>query len=245
MNAKVAVIVLVAILGAFYGGFYLANSLNGAEFARLQAENEQLRKNKGAAPADQELSADEIRARIKEADDNPTNINFQKNLGLALLSYGVSKQDVALIREVTRLLARAHDATPSDFDVVVGLGNAYYDIASLDRTDAGFITARDFYEKALVIKPDAAGVRADLGSTYVFVTTPDFTRANTELTKALATEPKNPRILQLMTQAMIKQGRMEEAEKFGGELKALNPNAPGVTELANEMKRDEAARSAK
>lgn len=238
MNSKIIWLSIVAIIISFFVGFYLANSLNGNELAQLRGENERLKKAPtGASTSDQDdtLSDEEIRQKIAEADKNPANIPFQRNLGLALLSYGVMKQNEALISESARLLQRAYDGDPKDFDVTVALGTAHYDIASLKNDSESFKKSREFYAKALDQKPDNASVRADFGSTFVFVNPPDFERANSELQKALQTEPKNERALLLMTQMLVKQNKPAEAEKFLARLKEVNPKAPTLEQLTAQM----------
>jgi tetratricopeptide (TPR) repeat protein len=242
MNAKTFWLAILGIIISFFGGFYLANSLNGNELLKLQAENEQLKKGLAAGPqndADNTLSEEEIRQRISEADGNPDKIDFQRNLGLALLNYGILKQNPDLISESARLLQRAYDSNSKDFDVVVALGTAFYDIASMRREEAGFRKARDYYAKALELKPDNATVRADYGSTYVFVKPPDFEKASAELQKSLQQDPKNQRALLLMTQTLIKQNNPAEAEKYLARLKEINPQTPTIAELTSQMAKEE------
>ena len=238
MNSKIFWLSIIAIIISFFGGFYLANSLNGNELAALRAENERLKKNPAAASttnSDDTLSDEEIRQKIAEADKNPSNIPFQRNLGLALLSYGVMKQNESLIAESARLLQRAYESDPKDFDVTVALGTAHYDIASLRNDSESFKKSREFYGKALEQKPENASVRADFGSTFVFVDPPDFVRANAELQKALQTDPKNERALLLMTQMLVKQNKPSEAEKYHARLKEVNPKAPTLQDLTAQM----------
>jgi tetratricopeptide (TPR) repeat protein len=240
MNSKLLWLSILAVIISFFGGFYLANSLNGNEIVKLRAENEQLKKNPvGAAQndSDDNLSDDEIRQKIAEADKSPDNTPFQRNLGLALLTYGAMKQNVELISESTRLLQRAHGGDPQDFDVTVALGNAYYDIASLKNDAENFKKSREFYSKALAQKPDNASVRADFGSTFVFVEPPDFERGNAELQKALQLDPKNERALLLMTQMLVKQNKTAEAEKYLAKLREVNPKAPTLAELSAQTLR--------
>lgn len=242
MNSKFFWLSIIAVLISFFGGFYLANSLNGNELLRLQAENEQLKKGAAQNPANNDettLSDEEIRQRISEADRNPDRIDFQRNLGLALLNYGILKQNADLISESSRLLQRAYTGNPKDFDVLVALGTAYYDIASLKNQDGEFLKAREFYGKALEIKPENASVRADYGSTYVFVNPPDFQKGNAELEKALQNDPKNQRALLLMTQSLAKQNKMPEAEKYLARLKEVNPNTPTMAEITAQMAQEQ------
>lgn len=242
MNAKFFWLSILAIIISFFGGFYLANSLNSTELNKIRAENEQLKKNpvgNSQKNPDDTLTDDEIRQRIAEADQNPGKIDFQRNLGLALLNYAIVKQNPDLISESVRLLQRAYDADPKDFDVTVALGTALYDLASMKNQNDGFIKARELYGKALEIKPDDATVRADYGSTYVFAAQPDFGKANTELQKALQTDPKNQRALLLMTQTLIKQNNPTEAEKYLSRLREINPQTPTMAQLTTQMAQEQ------
>ncbi|HEY8562685.1 MAG TPA: tetratricopeptide repeat protein [Pyrinomonadaceae bacterium] len=238
MNSKILWISILAAVVSFFGGFYLANSLNGDELLKLRAENEQLKKVAGAAPqndSDAALSDEEIRQKIAEADQNPGNVSYQRNLGMALLSYGVMKQNAGLIAESARLLKRAHASDPQDFDVAVGLGNAFYDIGSLKNDSESFEKAREYYAKALALKPDDAAVRADFGSTFVFVDQPDYERASKELERALQLAPKNERALLLMAQMLVKQNNATEAEKYLARLREIDPKAPTLGELTAQL----------
>jgi tetratricopeptide (TPR) repeat protein len=242
MNSKIIWLSIIGIIISFFGGFYLANSLNGNELLKLKAENEQLKKNITESPqnsADSNLSDEEIRLRIAEADSNPGNFGFQRNLGMALLSYGVMKQNTDLISDSARLLQRAYNNDPKDFDVTVALGNAFYDIGSLKNDSENFKKAREFYSKALEQKPNDPTVRADFGSTFVFIDPPDFAKATVELQKALQLDPKNQRALLLMTQTLIKQNNPAEAEKYLARLKEINPQTPSLTELSSQMAKEE------
>lgn len=238
MNSKIILLSILGVIISFFGGFYLANYLNGGELLKLRAENELLKKNVGGNPqktSDDTLSDDEIRQRIAEADQNPGKIDFQRNLGLALLNYAIMKQNTELIAESSRLLQRAYDANPKDFDVTVALGTAFYDLASMKNENEGFIKARELYGKALELKPDDATVRADYGSTYVFANPPDFAKADTELKKALQADPKNQRALMLMTQTLVKQNNSTEAEKYLARLREINPQTPTLAQLTTQM----------
>src|SRR5687767_13221499 len=97
MHRNTIAFVIVAAIGGFIGGFWLANSLNrSAANSPLPVAN--------TAPAKvvnsntDELSNEEIAAKIGEADKNPTDFAYQKNLGISLYKYAVSvKKDPSLL----------------------------------------------------------------------------------------------------------------------------------------------------
>jgi tetratricopeptide (TPR) repeat protein len=238
MNAKFIWLSILAIIISFFGGFYLANSLNGSELNKMRAENEQLKKTTTEQPqnnSEAALSDDEIRQKIAEADKNPDNMPFQRNLGLALYRYGVMKKDANLIAESARLLQRVYDKNPKDYDATVALGNAFFDIGFFKKDAQSLQKGRDFYQKALEQKPDDADVKTDLGISYYVAEPPDFEKASAELQKALETDSKHERALLFMAQTLLKQNNPAEAEKYLARLKTINPQTPSLDELSAQI----------
>lgn len=228
---------LVAVILSFVGGFFLANSMNRRELDSLRADNERLRSSEtqGSAPdGSLDLSTDEIRAKINEADQNPSNIQFQKNLGLALYRYASLKKDTELLTEAARLLERAAGLDPRDFDVLVGAGNANFDRAYFTKQNEPFSSAREYYERALQIRPSSSEVIADVGLTYLLQEPPDDARAVSELKKSLRIDPKNEKALEFIVQALNRQGKTDEAKQYLERLKGVNPqneSVKGLTDL--------------
>jgi tetratricopeptide (TPR) repeat protein len=238
MNTKTLALSVIAVILSFIGGFLLANSLNRSEINTLRAENERLKSSPADAAQnapDETLGEEEIRQKIAEADKNPNNFSYQRNLGLALYRYGAMKQNAGLIADAARLLERSYQNDPKDYDVVVALGNTYYDIGFFNSDQEGFKKARDFYQKALAQKPEDADVRVDLGLSYYLAEPADLERAAAELQKALEANPKNERALQFMTQTLIKQDKTAEAEKYLARLKELNPNTLSLEQIAAQV----------
>jgi tetratricopeptide (TPR) repeat protein len=241
MTDKYFWITLVGIAVSFAGGFLLANTLNRNEITALQAQVEQAKKNPAAAGSTQapgaqpELTDAEIRQKIAEADNAPDNIAFQRDLGSALYRYGGMKQDPNLITESVRLLKRVIEKNPTDYEAIVATGNALFDIAAMRKDAAGYAAAREFYSKALELRPNDAGVRADYGSTYFLGTPVEIEKAKTELEKALAADSANERALQFLTQVYVKIGNKADAEKTFAILKTANPNNPMIPTLTNQI----------
>ncbi len=238
MNAKIFWLSIIAIIISFIGGFYLANTLNRNELMALRGENERLKKTETEKPetdSETNLTDVEIRQKIAEADKNPNNFAFQRDLGLALFRYGAMKQDVNLISESARLLQRAFNNNPKDYDVIVTLGNAFYDVAAIKKDNANFIKAREYYFKALEQKAEDADVRADYGSTFLFAEPTELDKAYSELQRSLQTAPQNERALKFMTQTLLKQNKREEAEKYFARLKEINPKTPTLNEMNSQM----------
>ena len=229
---------IVAIIVSFVGGFLVANALNRNDLTALRAENDRLKNaSTQTAPNDSGLSLSdaEVREKIAEADQNPTNFNFQKNLGLALYRYAAMKQDSKLLAEVARLLNRAFENNPTDYDVIVTLGNTYFDIGYYEKNNQQFEKSREFYQKALDQKPNDADVRTDFGLTYFLVDPPEYERAAAEFQKSLQANPKHEKTLQVLAQTFIKQNKPIEAEKFIARLKEVNAKNQYLPQLESQI----------
>ena len=72
---------------------------------------------------------------------------------------------------------------PNNFDVLVQLGNLYYD-------GQGYPEAINYYEKALKIQPNNPDVRTDLGTAYWYTGDPD--KALASFKKSLEVRPNHP-----------------------------------------------------
>jgi tetratricopeptide (TPR) repeat protein len=228
----------VAVIVSFIGGFLLANALNRNELNNLRAENERLKTSQNEPTQNQSglaLSDAEIRGKIAEADRNPTNFAFQKNLGLALYRYAAMKQDAELLSEVGRLLNRAFENNKQDYDVAVALGNIYFDIGYFKQDNAQFQKAREFYLIALGQRPNDADVRTDYGLTYFLVSPPEPEKAVSEFQKSLQTNPKHEKSLQVMAQTLLSQNNILEAEKYLAKLREVNSDNQYLAEMETRL----------
>lgn len=235
MNKSYIWISILAVFVAFAGGFLIANSLNRTELLNLKAENERL---KTAAPQNtnsnqQELSDEEIKQKIAEADQNPDNINFQKGLGIGLYRYATIKQNPQLLIDAERILKRAYDKNPKDQDVLVIYGNTLFDIGFAKKDNGKFEQARKIYAEALAQQPKDADIQTDFGLTYFFETPPRDDKAIAELQKALAINPGHERSLQYMAEIYARQNNAPELQKYLAELKKVNPNNQVISKLEN------------
>jgi tetratricopeptide (TPR) repeat protein len=233
MNNKTFLLSIVAVLASFAGGFLLANSLNRSDLNALRAENENLKKTQNdwaAENSELSLSDKEIKKKIAEADENPTDFAFQKNLGFALYNYASMKQDVDLLGEVSRLLARVYANNPKDYQALVTLGDIDFNIGYFTKNNDNLQKARGFYQKALEQKTNDVEVRTDLGLTYLWSNPSEAERAVEEFQKSLQSNPKHEKTLQAMAQALNSQNKQEEAEKYTARLREVNPKNPFLNE---------------
>lgn len=238
MNKRALVISIFAIAVSFIGGFLLANALNKREIISLQAENNRLQAaSSGQSDNGSELSLtdEEVRQKIAGADQNPSDLKFQKSLGMALYRYATMKQDANLLKEVSRLLNRAYEKDQTDYDLLITLGNLYFDIGYFQKDNESFAKAREFYQKALVLKPSDADARTDYGLTFFLQNPPDNEKAAAEFKKSLEDNPKNEKALQFLTQTLLRQGKTQDAENYLAKLKEINPKTPSLSEIQAEM----------
>lgn len=230
--------IFLALIAGFVIGFLLANKLNGSEMASLRAKagrQNTENSNQSQNPGDTTLSNEELKAKIIEADKNPGNLTYQKNLGVSLYRYASMKQDNDLLAESIRILTRANSLDPKDFDVLVALGNAHFDIGFFKKDAASFQTARDLYTKALELKPGDADVRTDFGLTYFLQVPPAYDKAATELQQVLAANPKHDRAMQFLVQTYVKQGKLPDAEKMLEKIIEINPTNPAIADLRSQI----------
>ena len=234
MDKKLAWISVLAVVISFVGGFLLANAFNRSELNMLRAENARLKDAQTQPSSKPDLTSDEIKQRITEADQNPDNFSFQKNLGLALYSYAAMKKDAELLADTARILERANDLNPKDYEVLVALGNLFFDIGYIKKDNEKFGKSREFYEKALAQRPGDVDVRTDYGLTFFLENPPNNEKAILEFQTSLAENPKHERALQFLIQAYLKTGKKQEAENYLDRLKQINPNAPSLSEIENQ-----------
>jgi len=134
-----------------------------------------------------------------------------------------------------RLLNRAHEKNQKDSEVTITLGNAYFDIGYFKKDNEQFQKSREYYQKALVQKPDNADVRTDLGLTYFLLSPPDNERAIEEFQKSLEVNPAHEKTLQVMTQVLLVEKRIDEAEKFLVKLREVNAENQTLPELESQI----------
>jgi tetratricopeptide (TPR) repeat protein len=237
MRGNLILFTLIGVALGFIAGFLVANAINRSEINNLK--NVVVSGNSMSAPSpnstDETLSPEEIRAKVKEADDNPENLTYQKKLGLALYRYGAIKNDADVIADAARLLDRAAKLAPDDIDLIAGSGNAWFDIGYIKKDNQSFEKARSFYGKVLSKRPEDVGVRTDLAMTYFLETPPNDPKAIEEFKRALAADPKNEKALEFIIQSYSRLGDRENAGKYLATLREANPSNPSIAALSSQI----------
>lgn len=235
MDKNTVLIAAIALLAGFIGGFLLANNMNRSEMNALRSGSSRPAGNSNTAGQtnSESLSPDEIRAKVAEADANPENFAFQKSLGIGLYRYGAMKQDLGVLEQSLRILTRAGTLDSKDFDVLVALGHAHFDVGFAKREQKGFETARDIYQKALAVRPGDPDVRADLGISYFVQPTPDLAKAASELQKVADANPNHDRSMQFLVEIYVKQNKIADAERTLARIREINPSNPAIADLTS------------
>lgn len=234
MSKKALIVSILAVFISFLGGFFFSNAFNRQEISNLQAEVGRL---KNASPAPDEdnsqtaLTTEEIRQKIGEADSNPGNIEFQKNLGVALYRYASMKQDAELLPDAARLLERVHERNPNDYNTILTLAGLYADFSQIKNDGDAARKSRELYQKALAIKPNDADARTDLGASFLSGSPPEYEKAIAEFQKSLQINPKDERTLEFITRALANAGKNREAEIYAGKLREINPKNEALPDL--------------
>ncbi|MFL6374024.1 MAG: tetratricopeptide repeat protein [Pyrinomonadaceae bacterium] len=244
MDKNTVLYVIAALLLGFIGGFLLANSINRSEFASLRAQAAQpaaaktnTNTNAPSSPSDTEpsLTDDEIRAKIAEADRNPTNFEYQKNLGTALYKYASMKDLPNLLPDTIRLLERADSVNNKDFDVLVALADAHFDTGFQKKDPGEFQKARDIYARALALHPNDADVETDNAITWYIQPSPDYIKSAAALEKIVSANPKHTRSMQFLAQSYIKLGRTADAQKVVDKIKTVDPSDNAIPDLTKQI----------
>lgn len=237
MNLKLIAAAAAGIAVGFATGFMVANSLNKSELDAVRTELAAAKTtgSEVAGRSSMELSAEEIRKKVAEAEANPGNFEFQKMLGGALYRYAVMKQDAALLEDVAKMLGRAYDLNPDDYDVLVSYGNISFDLGQLKKDKGLNERARELYRKALEKNPKDGNVRTSLGVSYLETEDPDPKKALDELTAAVEIDPKNGKALRYLVMAYTEAGDKENAAKYLSQLKEADPEDPSIADLEKKI----------
>jgi len=231
MQSKSILLSLAGLGIGFLLGFLVANSINRVEIEKLRADRVSSNVADESVAASADLTSDEIHSKIAEADANPANSSYQKNLGLALYKYGSLKNDSEIISEAARLLERAARLSPSDQDIRIGLGNAWFDIGYLNKDNESLEKARGQYERALAQSPNDAGLLTDLGMTYFLEEPPNDVKAIYSFKQALAKDPKNEKALQFIIQSLTRTRNKTEALNYLQKLRSEYPSDKSIDGL--------------
>jgi tetratricopeptide (TPR) repeat protein len=236
MQLKTLLMVFGGLAVGFIAGFVVANSINRSEIDQIRSQmNDGKKTNDQGQNSVSDLTADEIQAKIDEADREPGNVAYQKNLGLALYRYGAIKNDAQIIGQAARLLDRASKLTPADVEVTVGAANAWFDVGYLNKDNDALQKARTAYLGALSKNPRDGEIITDVAMTHFLEQPPNDTKAIDEFKRALAIDPKNEKALQFVIQAYLRTGDKRSAADYLNKLRQINPTNETIDALSDQL----------
>ena len=141
---------------------------------------------RGSAPATTANLPENAQSAMSSPASMPPAGAAPANMGPGQLPGSAPEQQAsspeALAKAAEPLLAQLK-SNPNNAEVLVQLGNIYYDGQSYPQ-------AIDYYQKALKIQPNNADVRTDLGTSYWYTGDPDKALACFE--KSLTVRPNHP-----------------------------------------------------
>jgi tetratricopeptide (TPR) repeat protein len=246
--------ILYAFAGLIAGcaiGFFFANSVNRKELEALRAEVARVRSNSGRQPQQQGASGNangtatdasgasmpteaEMRDLIAKADASSADADYQRKVGQGVYMYALSTGNAELLPEAVRLLKRAHEADPKNYETTVLVGNSLFAWGQA-ADPSKFGEARVYYNKAVATKPEDTNVRTLLGMTYFFDQPSDPERAIKEYRKSLATQPRHEMALQSLSSALIATGALAEAQQRIEELQTVNAANAALSNLRAQL----------
>lgn len=245
MNKHNILFAIIGLLAGFIIGFIFANQTNRSAVDNSrpaemrtprpgtpptgEAGTQTGTGNKPATPTEAE-----IRDAITKADARPEDASLQRGFGMVLYRYANQTQNASFLPDVARMLKRAYEKNPNDRELIVALGNVYFDMGQAS-DPVHFAESREYYLKALEIKADDVNVRTDLGLTCYFGQPSDPQRAIAEYRKSLALDSRHEQTLQNIATALIAVGKTDEAQKFIDQLSGINPTNPSLPDLRAQM----------
>ncbi|HEX8633666.1 MAG TPA: tetratricopeptide repeat protein [Pyrinomonadaceae bacterium] len=247
MNTHKILYALAGLVAGCVIGFFFASSVDRKELDELRGELARARggasgQQAGATPnagANDQTAAtmptdEEMRDLIAKADASRQDIEYQRKVGQGVYMYALGAGKPALLPEAARLLKRAHEADPKNYETTVLLGNSLFALGQA--ADASkYSEARVYYNKALAAKPEDTNVHTLLGMTYYFGRPSDPERAIKEYRKSLAAEPRHEMALQSLASALITTGAIDEAQQRIEQLHTVNAANPALSNLRAQL----------
>ncbi|NNE66146.1 MAG: tetratricopeptide repeat protein [Pyrinomonadaceae bacterium] len=233
MQTKFLILLIIAVILSFVGGFMLANGLNRANINELNKKNAELaaKASKSKDDGSGDLTATEIEAELKTAASRPKDFNFQKRLAFELYGYAVRNKDMARLTDVKTLLDRAYSGNPEDYEVIVAYANLHFLIGKENGKPESFATSREFFEKALKKRPKDLRMMTDFAATLLESPTPDAKKAVELLEDAYEIDSNSELVVNALIKAHIAAGNVKKASELVPELKKINPQNPLVEDI--------------
>lgn len=236
MNKQNILFAVIGIFAGFFGGFFLANSIN--RNASLPTPAAQIASDAPALnvpnnPQTQSVSIKEgqsammpdVAATLDKAQKEPNNFAAQ-------IKAGEMYARIQNTEKANEFLQRAVAAHQDNFQDLTTLGNGFFDMKNFEE-------AEKWYSQALEKNPDDVDVRTDLGSTFMERAQPDVDRAIKEYQTALAKNPNHENSLYNLSLALMRKGDAAGARETLARLEKVNPNSPLIANLKQKLSQNQ------
>lgn len=225
MSKENVLFVIIGLLAGLIIGFVFANTVNQRAVVPVAGP---MLQNANIPPGHPEVPGSggmqpEVQAAIETARKEPDN--FDAQLKAAEFYYQIQRFDGAI-----EFLKRANQLKPDSREVIVHLGNAYFDSGKYE-------DAEKWYTSALAKKADDVNVRTDLGLTFIFRDKPDYDRGIQEFQRSLELDPNHPQTLQNLTVAYTKKGDAARANQTITTLEVLDPTNESIAKLREDIQK--------
>lgn len=218
-------------------GFWIANFYTRNLPAPLPAQNPiSVQANREPEKTGEKLSREEILASFAAAENRKEDSDFQKKLGLALAGYSTVQNDRSFLPELIALLERANRlADEKDVEILTALADLYF-IQGGEKSDPAFYDkARNVYQRAIILNPGNADLKAAHAATFLYSKPPRADAALAELNSILKQNQNHEFSLQLLILALIQTNQIQTAGQKLAELKKLNAANPAIPDLEAQL----------
>jgi tetratricopeptide (TPR) repeat protein len=238
MSKENVLFVVIGLLGGFMIGFFFANSVNQGALAPQMSASGSMpgsgmpgSSSSGTLPEGHPAvgsqggggggAIPEVQAAIDKAKQNPND--FDAQMKAAELYYQIQRFEGAI-----EYLKKASDLQPDNDEVLVNLGNAYFETGKYDEAEKS-------YSKVLAKTPDNGSVRSDYGLTFLFRDKPDYDRAIAEFKRVLEKDPNHVQALQNLTVAYTKKSDAASANATLAKLEQVDAQNSAIPKLKEEI----------
>ncbi len=229
--------VLFSIIGILLGyvvGFTFVVYVNGQSQTRVPVSSDGDEQSQAELPAEHRALPDNsvkdqqtLKSGAQQAGNDARNASQDFDAQMrAAVAWGNANN----FEEAIDYLTRANELRPDDYETLVNLGNANFEVRRYE-------IAEKWYLAALSKKPEDVNVRSDLGLTY-FVREPSQPdKAIAEFRRVLNFNPEHIPTLRNLTLTLLKTGDVPEAERTLARLQKSDPNYTDMPRLREELEK--------
>jgi tetratricopeptide (TPR) repeat protein len=216
---------LLGIIIGYIGTDQINKSVPPTQIAFSETGNESLPDNR--PPTGAEAAAGnggpqaDVSNAVEKARKEPDNVQAQ--LQAAEMFRQIGRAEGAI-----EFLESAAKAKPKDANLLVTLGDTYFDLRR-------FADAEKWYQAALKEAPGNPTVWMDLGNSYYLRSPRDLEKAIAAYRSALKVDPRHEKSLQNLTRALIDKGDRSGAKETLAQLEKVNAANSSISEYRAEL----------